>query len=158
MHADLDKIWQCCYHISNISGSLQKLHFPIEVVVNSLKRQRSLKLVSRSQFLQNLLIYYIYIYIIYIYIYYIYIYSIYIHTYKYVYIYICIFVCVYIYIWCLHSHGGSPIAGWFTNVYFMEIPNLKWMITGGTPMTQKTSVTPYFCWIPTFEMDDNNVQ
>jgi hypothetical protein len=26
----------------------------------------------------------------------------------------------------LHSHGGSPIAGWLS----MENPNLKWMIWG----------------------------
>ena len=30
--------------------------------------------------------------------------------------------------------AGTPIAGWFIDVYFMENPNLKWM-TGGTPMT-----------------------
>ena len=29
-----------------------------------------------------------------------------------------------------HSHGDTPTAGWLT-----ENPNLKWMITGGTPMT-----------------------
>jgi hypothetical protein len=43
---------------------------------------------------------------------------------------------------------GIPIAGWFMTkmhgfrVYFMENPNLKWMITRGTPMTQETST----CW------------
>ena len=28
-----------------------------------------------------------------------------------------------------HSHGATPIAGWFV----VEIPFLKWMMTGGTP-------------------------
>ena len=29
-----------------------------------------------------------------------------------------------------HSHGGTPIAGWFIR----ENPNLKWMMTRGTPV------------------------
>ena len=32
---------------------------------------------------------------------------------------------------------GKPIAGWFISG---KIPNRKWMITRGTPMTQETSV------------------
>ena len=31
-------------------------------------------------------------------------------------------------------HWGSPIAGWF----MMENPDLKWMMTGGPPMTART--------------------
>ena len=32
-----------------------------------------------------------------------------------------------------HSHGGNPqLAGWFISIYFMENPNLKWMMPGGT--------------------------
>ena len=31
-------------------------------------------------------------------------------------------------------NGGIPIAGWFIR----EDPNLKWMITSGTPMTMET--------------------
>ena len=38
---------------------------------------------------------------------------------------------------CLFSNhwtmGSTPIAGWF----IMEHPNLKWMITRGTPMTKR---------------------
>ena len=30
-----------------------------------------------------------------------------------------------------HSHGGISIAGWF----IVKTPNLKWMMTGGRPMT-----------------------
>ena len=30
-----------------------------------------------------------------------------------------------------HSHGGTPIAGWFIR----ENPNLKWMITRATPIS-----------------------
>ena len=33
-----------------------------------------------------------------------------------------------------HSHGRSPIAGCFV----MANPNRKWMMTGGSPMTQET--------------------
>ena len=29
-----------------------------------------------------------------------------------------------------HSHGGTPIAGWFTR----KNPDLKWMMTRGTPI------------------------
>ena len=32
--------------------------------------------------------------------------------------------------------GVPPIAGWF----MMENPNLKWMISRGTPMTQETTI------------------
>ena len=39
-------------------------------------------------------------------------------------------------IWGFPEMGGTPIAGWF----IMENTNLKWMRTGGTPMTQETSV------------------
>ena len=31
--------------------------------------------------------------------------------------------------------GVTTIAGW---LYFVEDPNLKWMMTGGTPMTMET--------------------
>jgi len=31
-----------------------------------------------------------------------------------------------------------PSIGWM--VYFLEHPNLKWMITGGTPMTLETFI------------------
>ena len=36
--------------------------------------------------------------------------------------------------WCainmgVSTNGGTPIAGWF----IMDNPNLKWMMTGGTP-------------------------
>ena len=34
-----------------------------------------------------------------------------------------------------HSHGGSPIAGWF---FFHGKPQSKWMMTGGTSMTKRT--------------------
>ena len=39
--------------------------------------------------------------------------------------------------WDFHSHGGYPQAraGWFIYVYFMENPNLKWMMTRGTPIS-----------------------
>ena len=37
---------------------------------------------------------------------------------------------------CFHSHGGTP--KWM--VYFMDNPNLKWMTTGGTSMTQETTI------------------
>ena len=30
-----------------------------------------------------------------------------------------------------HSHGGTRIAGWF----IVEHPNLKWIMTGGTPIS-----------------------
>ena len=43
-------------NISDISGFLQKFHFPIEVVLNSLQTQKGLELVFRSQFLYNFLI------------------------------------------------------------------------------------------------------
>ena len=33
-----------------------------------------------------------------------------------------------------HNHGGTPTAGWF---YFMENPNLKWMMTRGYPCSWK---------------------
>ena len=33
-----------------------------------------------------------------------------------------------------HSHGGTPIAGCFISIYFKEHPNLKWMMTWGTPI------------------------
>ena len=33
------------------------------------------------------------------------------------------------------KNGGTSSYGWM--VYFMENPNLKWMMTGGTPMTQE---------------------
>ena len=39
-------------------------------------------------------------------------------------------------IWGFPEMGGTPIAGWF----IMENTNLKWMRTGGTPMTQETSI------------------
>ena len=42
--------------ISNISSLLQKFHFPIEVVLNSLHTQKGLELVFMSQFLYNFLI------------------------------------------------------------------------------------------------------
>ena len=34
--------------------------------------------------------------------------------------------------------GAATIAGW---LYFVEDPNLKWMMTGGTPMTMETPKT-----------------
>ena len=34
-----------------------------------------------------------------------------------------------------HSHGASTIAGWFR----LENPNLKWIMTRGTPMTLEIS-------------------
>ena len=34
------------------------------------------------------------------------------------------------------SQGGIPIAGWF----MIEHPKQKWMMTGGTSMTQETSI------------------
>ena len=37
-----------------------------------------------------------------------------------------------------HSHGGKP--KWM--VYFMDNPDLKWMMTGGTPMTSETTKYP----------------
>ena len=41
------------------------------------------------------------------------------------------------------TNGGSPIAGWFIR----EIP-LKWMMTGGTPMTQESTICRYcFCYM-----------
>ena len=33
-------------------------------------------------------------------------------------------------------NGGTPIAGWFIR----ENPSLTWMRTGGSPMTQETSI------------------
>ena len=43
-----------------------------------------------------------------------------------------------------HSHGGTPIAGSHWMFYIMENSEnaYKWMITGGTPMTQETSRWP----------------
>ena len=54
-HTNLDKLPQLCYYISNICGLLQKFHFPIKVVLNSLQTQKSLDLVSRLQLLQKFL-------------------------------------------------------------------------------------------------------
>ena len=42
-------------NISNINSLLQKFHFPIEAVLNSLQTQKDLELVFRPQFLQNFL-------------------------------------------------------------------------------------------------------
>ena len=42
--------------ISNISSFLQKLHFPVEVVLNSLQTQKGLELVFRSKFSKNFFI------------------------------------------------------------------------------------------------------
>ena len=50
-HADLDKSQKLCYYISNISSLLQKLNFPIEIVLNSLQTQKVRQLVFRLQFL-----------------------------------------------------------------------------------------------------------
>ena len=36
--------------------------------------------------------------------------------------------------WGVLSHGGSPIVGWFHE------KSENWMMTGGTPMTQETSI------------------
>ena len=44
-----------CYYISNISDLLQKFHFPIEVVLNSLQTKKGLELVFRPQFWYNFL-------------------------------------------------------------------------------------------------------
>ena len=54
-HADLDRFRKLCYYISNISGLLQKFHFPVEVVPNSLQTQKGLELVFRPQFWYNFL-------------------------------------------------------------------------------------------------------
>ena len=47
-----------------------------------------------------------------------------------------------------HSHGGTPIAGWFLRENPMKIP-WKWMMTGGTPMAMETpkwwSTIKFFC-------------
>ena len=43
-----------------------------------------------------------------------------------------------------HSHGGTPIAGWFRR----EIPNLKWMWTGGSPSFQGTTIWWEKMWFP----------
>ena len=51
MYADFEEFLQFCYYISNISMLLQKFHFPIEVVVNSLQTQKGLELFFRLQFL-----------------------------------------------------------------------------------------------------------
>ena len=40
---------------SNTSSLLQKFHLPIEVMLHSLKTQKGLELVFRSQFLQKIL-------------------------------------------------------------------------------------------------------
>ena len=40
-----------CYYLSNVSSLLQKVRFPIEVVLNSLQTQKGLELVFRSQLL-----------------------------------------------------------------------------------------------------------
>ena len=36
----------------------------------------------------------------------------------------------------VHKWGYPKFAGWLIK----ENPNLKWMMTGGTPMTQETSI------------------
>ena len=38
-------------YISNMSGLLQKFHFPIEIMLNTLQTQNGVKLVFRQQFL-----------------------------------------------------------------------------------------------------------
>ena len=50
---EVNTVWYY-YYTSNISSLLQKFHFPIEVLLNYFQTQRSLELVFRSQFLQNL--------------------------------------------------------------------------------------------------------
>ena len=40
--ADLDKFGQFCHYISSVSSLLQKFHFPLEVVLNSLQTQEGL--------------------------------------------------------------------------------------------------------------------
>ena len=42
----------------SVSSWLQKFHFPIEVVLNSLQIQKGLKLVFRSQLLQKISIFF----------------------------------------------------------------------------------------------------
>ena len=36
-------------------------------------------------------------------------------------------------------NGGTPNNGWFIR----ENPNLKWMMTGGTPLFQETSICTF---------------
>ena len=49
-------IWIVFNDISNISSLLQKFHFVIEVVLDSLKTQKGVKLVFMSHFLLNFLV------------------------------------------------------------------------------------------------------
>ena len=44
------------YYVSNMGSLLQKIHFPIEVALNSLRTQKGLELVFRPQFLYNFFI------------------------------------------------------------------------------------------------------
>ena len=45
-----------------------------------------------------------------------------------------------------HSHGGAP--KWL--VYFLENPNLKWMMTGGTPISGKPHIAQRVSWSSLF--------
>ena len=60
-----EEVWMCMLILTNfdifaithlLSRLLQKFHFPVEVVLNSLQTQRGLELVLRWQFLYNFLI------------------------------------------------------------------------------------------------------
>ena len=45
-------------YLYNTSSFLQKFHFPVEAMLNSLQTQMGLELVFRPQFLQNFLMYF----------------------------------------------------------------------------------------------------
>ena len=42
----------------------------------------------------------------------------------------------------VQSHGGTLVARWM--VYFMENPNIKWMMTGGTPILGNLDISVFF--------------
>ena len=48
-----EQISKFSFYISNISSLLQKSHFPIQVVLDSLQTQKGLELVFRPQFWWN---------------------------------------------------------------------------------------------------------
>ena len=50
-----------------------------------------------------------------------------------------------------HSHGGTPIAGWF-----IENPKHKWLITAGTPITKRKAPWEYHLmniWLVVWNMN-----
>ena len=39
-----------------------------------------------------------------------------------------------------HSHGATPICGWFMMVYFRENPKITWMMLNGVALFQETTI------------------